>query len=107
MVDELQTIVIPALTAPGFDASTSHFSGTLENGFLVGEGGFVNHGIVRPGGAGAAGYFPVGGDYVLGATGVLEVEIGGVVEGDEYDVAFVTEGCDVDGGVGRFFVGGG
>lgn len=66
-------------------------------GLRVGQGGFVNHGMIRPGGAQDSGYFALQGDLNQAADGTVSVELGGMTVGDEHDQLYLIGNANLAG----------
>jgi len=66
----------------------------LRGGLLEGSGtvqaDVVNAGQINPGGRGSMGLLVIGGNYTQTATGVLNIELGGLAPGVQYDQLAVT-----------------
>jgi hypothetical protein len=90
-------------------AGTTNVNGELSAGSLVdirggalsGDGvigGDLNNaGIVSPGNSPGTGTLLVSGNYTQTAGGVLEIEIGGLIAGDQYDVLRIFGNASLDG----------
>jgi hypothetical protein len=73
----------------------------IQDGLLGGSGtieaSVTNSGIVSPGGDGSAGILTITGDYTQTALGVLNIDIGGLAAGLEYDQLQVNGAVALDG----------
>jgi hypothetical protein len=73
----------------------------IQDGVLAGsgtvEGSVTNSGTVSPGGDGSAGILTITGDYTQTATGVLNIDIGGLAAGTGYDQLQVSGEVALDG----------
>ena len=74
----------------------------LNGGVLSGNGTVAANlnntaGQVNPGGAGTAGVIAITGTYTQGASGVLNIDIGGVTAGSEFDQLNVSGTATLDG----------
>src|SRR5262249_49923424 len=61
------------------------------------NGNVRNGGVVSPGGEGAAGILTINGDYTQMADGTLDLDIGGLAAGSEYDQLQVSGLAALDG----------
>jgi hypothetical protein len=82
----------------------------LQGGNLSGSGiinaHLVNAGQVSPGGTGAAGLLTVNGNYTQAASGTLNLEIGGLTAGTQYDRLSVSGAANLNGNLSVAAIGG-
>jgi hypothetical protein len=91
-------IATTSLPAPRLDGGRLYGSGTIGTGLSNVAG------IVEPGFS--AGGITVSGDYTQGLSGMLRVEVGGLVPITEHDQLFVTGAATLDGTLGVEFING-
>ncbi len=82
----------------------------LNGGLLSGKGSVLgnvtnNGGTVVPGGTGAAGVLRINGHYVQGPGGTLNIEIGGLTQGVDYDLLRAQLTATLDGTMNVSFLG--
>jgi hypothetical protein len=83
------TDVMVMLNGGTFSVGTLELRGAGElNGAGIIPGNVINGGVVAPGGS--AGAITISGSYTQLAGGVLEVELGGLVPGSEYDQLLIS-----------------
>jgi hypothetical protein len=73
----------------------------LQGGTLAGTGyvyaDLTNAGRLQVGGAGVAGYLLIFGNYTQTATGILEIDLGGLIAGGNHDLFIVAGAASLSG----------
>ena len=78
-----------------FEASLVNNGRLMGNGTVLASAGVENHGIVAPGAS--AGTLNITGNYVQGADGRLDIELGGVLPGIDFDRLLVSGNATLNG----------
>lgn len=78
-----------------FEASLVNHGRLMGNGTVLASAGVENHGIVAPGAS--AGTLNITGNYVQGADGRLDIELGGVLPGIDFDRLLVSGNATLNG----------
>lgn len=78
-----------------FEASLVNNGRLMGNGTVIASAGVENHGVVAPGAS--AGTLNITGNYVQGADGRLDIELGGLLPGVDFDRLLVSGNATLDG----------
>lgn len=89
IMSEIESVIVPLSTT--LSSNTPAFANGIRATTLI------NNGVLLPGGHHRPGVLPMDGDLLLNASGVVEIDLGGMQPYTEYDQVFVTGSVTLGG----------